>query len=141
MWVCPRGHRPQEFVVFLNDELDPDGIGILVYPDGIPTARWADGTAGIGKERSIMAEEEETAHCPDCMNEPAGHASETEARWVDPVRIILEVNYLPDGFDVEKRNLEAIAERLAVRLKYKDIPNAVRDPQVWSVNVEIPEQP
>lgn len=68
-WRCPKGHTPNEFVVRIDESLDPDGIGILVYPNGVVSNRWADGTVGITKAIEAYAEDEESAHCGECMEE------------------------------------------------------------------------
>jgi hypothetical protein len=54
-----------ELVVFPGGEAgDPDGIGVLVTPEGEVTNRWGDGTAGIPELLSNMAEEETEAYDP-----------------------------------------------------------------------------
>jgi hypothetical protein len=48
---------------------DPDGIGVLVYPDGRVTNRWGDGTVGLNDEAREMAAEETEAYMPYTMEE------------------------------------------------------------------------
>ena len=71
MWRAGCTCGPAEFVVHpfgFDDE-----VGVLVYPDGRATNRFADGTAGIGTLRGAAAEACDEAHCPQCG---------TKAVWV-----------------------------------------------------------
>ena len=43
---------------------DPDGIGVVVKPDGGVTNRWGDGTAGLNDDARDMAAEETEAYEP-----------------------------------------------------------------------------
>lgn len=43
---------------------DPDGIGVLVYPDGTVTNRWGDGTVGVSEEARAASEDETEAMDP-----------------------------------------------------------------------------
>ena len=73
MWKPTCQHRPMEFVVYPLLSGDVEEEGVLVYPDGRVTNRFADGTAGIGAESAIAAGQCESAYCPICGE---------EAEWV-----------------------------------------------------------
>ncbi len=81
MWKATCQHRPLEFVVYpaLPDGVEQDGV--LVYPDGGVTNRFADGTAGIGSESAMAAYLCKTAYCPVC-----GKAADWVRGHVGPVR-------------------------------------------------------
>jgi len=65
-----------ELLVFLGEfGGDPDGIGVLVYPDGRVTNRWGDGTAGLSDQAREAAAEEVEAYMPYTMD---------EYKWVHP---------------------------------------------------------
>lgn len=54
----------EEVAVTVGEELDPDGIGVLVSREtGSATNRWADGTVGLLPTISAEAEEEVDAWC------------------------------------------------------------------------------
>jgi hypothetical protein len=65
-FVCENGCEVEEFSVFVGEDLDPDGIGILVTADGRVTNRWSDGTAGISQEQRDFAAEETEGKCTEC---------------------------------------------------------------------------
>lgn len=68
---CSEGdHYPELMIADIPEELDTDGIGILVYGDGSATNRWADGTIGISAEQAVEAEIDDEPRCvehPDCF--------------------------------------------------------------------------
>lgn len=82
MWTaqcsCENPEDPPVFVVVPGPEaLNPDRLAVLVHADGTCTNRFDDGSIGVSKELSDLAEDEESAHCPVCM---------AEAEWVDEGR-------------------------------------------------------
>lgn len=62
MFTCPNGHT--EFEVYPVGI--SDGIGIIVYPNGNVSNRWADGTVGVPANMKELAYEESEAVCATC---------------------------------------------------------------------------
>jgi hypothetical protein len=69
------GRYPDEVIVYPvigetdDHELITDETGVIIYGDGTCSNRYADGTKGITPEVCAMAEDEDSAYCPECMNE------------------------------------------------------------------------
>lgn len=70
-WLCRKGdHYPDEAIVYVDDWLDPDGLGVLVEgSSGLSTNRWADGVAGVSYEIQESAEQQDEAWCPEHLFE------------------------------------------------------------------------
>lgn len=67
----PGRHYPDEVIATLPDDLDPDGIGAIIYGDGTASNRWADGIVGLLPEQTEAAEADESPMCPDHYAEVA----------------------------------------------------------------------
>lgn len=58
---CPTGdHYPDELVADSGEEVEA-----LVYGDGTPTNRYADGVVGLSEDAAARAAEDESPVCPD----------------------------------------------------------------------------
>ena len=66
-FVCDKtGKKATGELIVFPGELggDPDGIGVIVTPDGKVTNRWGDGTIGLSAEVREAAAEETEAYAP-----------------------------------------------------------------------------
>ena len=71
---CSEGHTPDYVIVTVGEDLDPDGIGVLVGGEGDVTNRWADGIAGVPDDVWDEANEQSEGMCTEHM---------TPAEWRD----------------------------------------------------------
>lgn len=64
-------HYPDTLIASVPEDLDPDGLGVLVNGDGTVTNRWGDGVAGVPAEARRFADEDEQPWCAEHREEIA----------------------------------------------------------------------
>jgi hypothetical protein len=60
---CPTCEDFVDAVVYVNESLDPDRIGIEMPSSGGLPMKWADGTHGLSDEQVNAANKEDDAYC------------------------------------------------------------------------------
>ena len=95
MWICKARCETDDVIAHIPEELDPDGIGILVNRlSGEVSNRWGDGTVGLGfegDERTQFAAVDDTPQCPECHE---------ACEWIEGNVVVLVGFYHEYGYNI-----------------------------------------